>query len=63
MGDWYRQILGKPPVKGAGDKGLLDKNRHRGRMMVGCADGHVDNLLISEGDLDKISLTMDFEWR
>jgi prepilin-type processing-associated H-X9-DG protein len=35
-------------------------NRHRGRMMVGFADGHVDNVAISEGDLDKISFTMDF---
>jgi prepilin-type processing-associated H-X9-DG protein/prepilin-type N-terminal cleavage/methylation domain-containing protein len=60
MGDWYRQILGKPPVKNTGDPRLLDKNRHRGRIMVGFADGHVDNLLISEGDLDKVSMTIDF---
>jgi prepilin-type N-terminal cleavage/methylation domain-containing protein/prepilin-type processing-associated H-X9-DG protein len=60
MGDWYRQILGKPPVKNTGDPRLLDKNRHRGRIVVGFADGHVDNVLLSEGDLDKISMTMDF---
>ena len=60
MGDWYRQILGKPPVKNTGDPRLLDQNRHRGRIMVGFADGHVDNLLISEGDLDKVSMTIDF---
>ena len=62
MGDWYRQILGKPPVKITGDPHLLDKNRHRGRIMVAFADGHVANVLISEGDLDKISLTMDFRY-
>jgi prepilin-type N-terminal cleavage/methylation domain-containing protein/prepilin-type processing-associated H-X9-DG protein len=62
MGDWYRQILGKPPVRNTGDPRLLDKNRHRGRIMVGFADGHVDNVLIEEGALDKISMTMDFRW-
>ena len=60
MGDWYRQILGKPPAKTTGDPRLLDKNRHRGRIMVAFADGHVDNVKISEGDLDKISMTMGF---
>ena len=61
MGDWYRQILGKPPAKTTGDPRLLDKNRHRGRIMVAFADGHVDNVKISEGDLDKISMTMGFK--
>jgi prepilin-type N-terminal cleavage/methylation domain-containing protein/prepilin-type processing-associated H-X9-DG protein len=60
MGDWYRQCIGKPPVKGAGDTRLLDKIRHNGRIMVGFADGHVDNVLLNEGDLDRISLSMDF---
>jgi prepilin-type N-terminal cleavage/methylation domain-containing protein/prepilin-type processing-associated H-X9-DG protein len=59
MGDWYRQCIGKPPVKGAGDVRLLDKIRHKGRIMVGFADGHVDNFVLSEGDLDPISLSMD----
>jgi prepilin-type N-terminal cleavage/methylation domain-containing protein/prepilin-type processing-associated H-X9-DG protein len=59
MGDWYRQCIGKPPVKGAGDPRLLDKVRHKGRIMVGFADGHVDNFALSEGDLDPISLSMD----
>lgn len=61
MGDWYRQFLGKPPKKDAGDSRLLDKNRHRGRIMVGFADGHVANVMISEGELDGISLTMGFK--
>jgi prepilin-type N-terminal cleavage/methylation domain-containing protein/prepilin-type processing-associated H-X9-DG protein len=60
MGDWYRQCIGKPPVKGAGDIRLLDKIRHKGRIMVGFADGHVDNVLLNEGDLDQVSLSMDF---
>jgi prepilin-type N-terminal cleavage/methylation domain-containing protein/prepilin-type processing-associated H-X9-DG protein len=60
MGDWYREVLGKPVTKFAGDVRLLDKNRHRGRIMVGFADGHVDNVLLSEGALDKISLTVGF---
>jgi prepilin-type N-terminal cleavage/methylation domain-containing protein/prepilin-type processing-associated H-X9-DG protein len=62
MGDWYRQVLGKPPVKTTGDPHLLDLHRHRGRIVVAFADGHVDNVKLSEGDLDKISLTMDFRY-
>ena len=60
MGDWYRQVLGKPPFKTTGDPRLLDKNRHRGRMVIAFADGHVNNVVISEGDLDKVSMTMGF---
>ena len=60
MGDWYRYAVGKGADKGAGDKELLDKNRHKGRMIVGFADGHVDNVLLSDGVLDKISLSVDF---
>ena len=29
--------------------------------MVAFADGHVDNVKISEGDLDKISMSMGFK--
>jgi prepilin-type processing-associated H-X9-DG protein/prepilin-type N-terminal cleavage/methylation domain-containing protein len=58
MGDWYRQAIGKPVTKNAGDPRLLDKGRHKGRIMVGFADGHVDNFVLSEGDLDPISLSM-----
>jgi prepilin-type processing-associated H-X9-DG protein len=60
MGDWYRQVIGKPPVKNTGDPRLLDQYRHKGRIVIGFADGHVDNVLISEGDLDRVSLTIDF---
>ena len=61
MGDWYRQVLGKPPAKTTGDPRLLDKNRHRGRMIIAFADGHVGNLMITEGDLDKVSMTLGFK--
>jgi prepilin-type processing-associated H-X9-DG protein len=59
MGDWYRGVLGKSN-NGAGDATLIDRGRHRGRVIVGFADGHVDNLLYSEGDLDKVSLSVGF---
>jgi prepilin-type N-terminal cleavage/methylation domain-containing protein/prepilin-type processing-associated H-X9-DG protein len=62
MGDWYRWCIGKTGDTGAGDRELLDKYRHKGRIIVGFADGHVDNLLISEGDLDKVSLSLDMRW-
>jgi len=60
MGDWYRLCAGKPAPAGAGDVRLLDRNRHRGRIMVGFADGHVDNVALSEGDLNPISLSVGF---
>jgi prepilin-type processing-associated H-X9-DG protein len=49
-----------------GESQLIDKTRHRGRMNVGFADGHVQNIVIAvndnytSGDLDKISLDVDF---
>ena len=53
-----------PNAKGGGkDVGewtLFDQNRHRKRIMVAFADGHVENVILSEGDLDKISLCKDF---
>jgi prepilin-type processing-associated H-X9-DG protein len=62
MGDWYRQIPpARPPIRVTGDPRLLDKNRHRGRIVVGFADGHVENLLLSDGDLDKVSISMGFK--
>jgi prepilin-type processing-associated H-X9-DG protein/prepilin-type N-terminal cleavage/methylation domain-containing protein len=60
MGDWYRQATGKPVTKYAGDPRLLDKYRHRGRIMVGFADGHVENVALDAGDLDAISLSVGF---
>jgi prepilin-type N-terminal cleavage/methylation domain-containing protein/prepilin-type processing-associated H-X9-DG protein len=62
MGDWYRQAIGKPVTKYAGDPRLLDKGRHKGRIMVGFADGHVDNFALAEGDLDPISLSMGMRY-
>jgi prepilin-type processing-associated H-X9-DG protein len=58
LGDVLRNA-GSP--KDCGDPQLFDKNRHRGRLMVGFADGHVDNVVIEAGTLDKISLNMDFQ--
>jgi prepilin-type processing-associated H-X9-DG protein len=59
MGDWYRFCIGKTGDTGAGDKELLDKYRHKGRIIIGFADGHVDNLLLDDGVLDKVSLSLD----
>lgn len=39
---------------------LIDTKRHRGRMNVAFADGHVENYLISEGELSKISMNKGF---
>jgi prepilin-type N-terminal cleavage/methylation domain-containing protein/prepilin-type processing-associated H-X9-DG protein len=63
MGDWYRQCIKKPPdTKFAGDTTLLDQYRHKGRIMIGFADGHADNLLLDDGVLDKVSLSVDFRY-
>jgi prepilin-type N-terminal cleavage/methylation domain-containing protein/prepilin-type processing-associated H-X9-DG protein len=62
MGDWYRFCIGKTGDTGAGDKELIDQHRHKGRIIIGFADGHADNLLLSEGGLDKVSLSIDFRW-
>jgi prepilin-type processing-associated H-X9-DG protein len=61
MGDWYRQATGKGGAQFAGDPRLLDKYRHKGRIMVGFADGHVENVALSEGDLDQINLSVGFK--
>jgi len=39
---------------------LLDVKRHRGRINVTFADGHVENVTLSEGDLAKISMNKGF---
>jgi prepilin-type processing-associated H-X9-DG protein len=49
--------------KDCGEWNLIDVNRHRKRMMVAFADGHVDNVRIEEGALDEISLCKDFPIR
>jgi len=65
MGDWYRKFANKgtrpdgTPTKDAADRLLADPYRHRGRVMVGFADGHAENMLFSE-DLDKVSISVDF---
>jgi prepilin-type N-terminal cleavage/methylation domain-containing protein/prepilin-type processing-associated H-X9-DG protein len=59
MGDWYRWCIGKTGDTGGGDRELRDQYRHKGRIMVGFADGHVDNLLLDDGTLDKVSLSLD----
>jgi len=45
---------------GCGDGTLYDVNRHRGRINIGCADGHVVSSRITPGDLVKFSLNRDF---
>jgi prepilin-type N-terminal cleavage/methylation domain-containing protein/prepilin-type processing-associated H-X9-DG protein len=42
------------------DTTLLDKNRHRKRIVIGFADGHVENLPLDVGVLTNVSLSMDF---
>jgi prepilin-type N-terminal cleavage/methylation domain-containing protein/prepilin-type processing-associated H-X9-DG protein len=61
MGDWWRATQVPPlPSKALGsDITLLDQNRHRGRIVVAFADGHVENMKMSP-DLDKVSTTVDF---
>jgi prepilin-type processing-associated H-X9-DG protein len=39
---------------------LFDMTRHRGRINVGFADGHVESVMLTEGDLAKISLNKGF---
>ncbi len=49
--------------KDCGEWTLIDMNRHRKRMMVAFADGHVENVRLEEGTLDEISLCKDFPAR
>lgn len=66
-GDGYVQGPGTlPPYStkqglSCGSGSLFDKMRHPGgRMNVGFADGHVENVLIDPGALSQISLCQDF---
>jgi prepilin-type processing-associated H-X9-DG protein len=66
MGDWYRQVIGKGadkngvPTKSAADTLLVDKYRHRGRIMIGFADGHCENRFLDES-LDGVSVSVGFQ--
>jgi prepilin-type processing-associated H-X9-DG protein len=66
MGDWYRQTINKGtdkygnPTKSAADTLLIDKYRHRGRIMVGFADGHCENRFLDES-LDGVSISVGFQ--
>jgi prepilin-type N-terminal cleavage/methylation domain-containing protein/prepilin-type processing-associated H-X9-DG protein len=57
-------IPGFPSGNGTGkDSGsgtLFNVTRHRGRMNIACADGHVDSVPITPGDLSFYSLNLDF---
>jgi len=44
-----------------GDGSLYDVYRHRGRINIGCADGHVVSVRITPGDLKVFSLNVDFK--
>ncbi|HSU65655.1 MAG TPA: type II secretion system protein [Tepidisphaeraceae bacterium] len=50
----------KPAPRLAYTWDLIDRTRHRGHMDVAFADGHVEHVAITEGDLAKISLNRDF---
>jgi prepilin-type processing-associated H-X9-DG protein/prepilin-type N-terminal cleavage/methylation domain-containing protein len=50
----------QPNAKDCGEWTLLDPTRHRNRMNVAFADGHVENVPLDPGSLDKISLDVDF---
>ena len=61
MDDWYWGTLNpSPPHKGTGDPDLIDKNKHKGRIVIGFADGHVENRMMSLGSMANVSLTLDF---
>jgi prepilin-type N-terminal cleavage/methylation domain-containing protein/prepilin-type processing-associated H-X9-DG protein len=60
LGDWYDGVINKNPHKNTGDPTLVDLNRHNKRMIVAFADGHVENLMMDEGTLSKVSVTLDF---
>jgi prepilin-type processing-associated H-X9-DG protein len=49
-----------PPAGSCANWDLIDGVRHRGRMNVAFADGHVENVLLEEGALSKISMNKDF---
>jgi prepilin-type N-terminal cleavage/methylation domain-containing protein/prepilin-type processing-associated H-X9-DG protein len=53
-------VIGKNPHKNTGDPKLIDRFRHKGRIIVGFADGHVDNFVLDDGVLDRVSITLDF---
>jgi prepilin-type processing-associated H-X9-DG protein len=59
LGDWWRATQGLPGKPVGIDLALLDEVRHKGRIVVGFADGHVENLKLSF-DLDKVYCTVDF---
>ena len=46
--------------RGCGDGQLYDVVRHRGRINIACADGHVVSVPITPGDLKAYSLNVDF---
>jgi prepilin-type processing-associated H-X9-DG protein len=46
--------------KACGNGQLFDVSRHRGRINIGCADGHVANIPLRPGDLSNFSLNVDF---
>ena len=50
-----------PPPGLCANWDVIDSLRHRGRMNVGFADGHCENVVISESELAKISLNKGFQ--
>ena len=61
MDDWYKGTLSPaPPHKSTGDADLIDRNKHKGRIIIAFADGHVENRVMSLGSLANVSITLDF---
>lgn len=60
LGDWYKGVINVNPHKSTGDPDLIDRNRHKGRMVIAFADGHVENLVMDVGNLSRVSVTLDF---
>ncbi len=60
LGDWYKGVIGVNPHKSTGDPDLIDRNRHKGRIIIAFADGHVENLVMDVGNLSRVSVTLDF---
>ena len=58
--DGYPDATNLKTGKQCGSGSLFDKTRHRGRINIGFADGHVASLVIDPGELSAVSLNLDF---
>ena len=58
--DGYPDATNLKTGKQCGSGALFDKTRHRGRINIGFADGHVAGMMIDQGELSHVSLNLDF---